>query len=145
MQLAALATRPGMTFAELERTLCREGGVYSYLGTRDLREVLARIEAGDAQAAHVLEALLYQTVKEAGALAAVLEGRVDAVLLTGGMVHSSYVADSLVRRLQWIAPVHVYPGEDELRALAEGALRVLQGAEGALDYPGAASAAVASS
>jgi butyrate kinase len=134
MKLAELATSPGMTFAELERLLFREGGVFSYLGTRDLREVLARIEAGDAQASLVLEAMLYQTCKEAGAMAAVLEGRVDAVLLTGGLVHASLVADSLTRRLQWIAPVHVYQGEDELRALAEGALRVLRGEEQALAY-----------
>ncbi|NJD11663.1 MAG: butyrate kinase [Gemmatimonadetes bacterium] len=136
LKLAELATTPGMTFAELERRLFREGGVFSYLGTRDLREVLVRVEAGDAEAALVLEALLYQTAKEAGAMAAVLEGRVDAVLLTGGMVHSSFVAHSLTRRLQWIAPVRVYPGEDELRALAEGVLRVLHGEEVALAYPG---------
>jgi butyrate kinase len=111
-----------------------EGGVYSYLGTRDLREVIARIEAGDEQASLVLDALLYQTAKEAGAMAAVLEGRVDAVLLTGGMVHSPYVAQTLAQRLSWIASVHVYPGEDELRALAEGALRVLCGEEAALAY-----------
>jgi butyrate kinase len=135
MKLAELATSPGMTCAELERMLFREGGVYSYLGTRDLREVLARSDAGDAQAALVIEALLYQTAKEAGAMAAALEGRVDAVLLTGGMVHSSFVAGSLARRLEWIAPVHAYPGEDELRALAEGALRVLRGEEEARAYP----------
>ena len=135
MRLAELATSPGITFAEIERMLFVEGGVFSYLGTRDLRDVLARVETGDSQAALVLEALLYQTAKEAGAMAAVLEGRVDAVLLTGGMVHSSFVTHSLTRRLQWIAPVHVYPGEDELRALAEGALRVLWRQEAALDYP----------
>jgi butyrate kinase len=129
MKLAELATSQGMTFAELERMLFREGGIYSYLGTRDLREVLARIDAGDERASLVLDALLYQTAKEAGAMVAVLEGRVDAVLLTGGMVHAPYVADSLTRRLQWIAPVHVYAGEDELRALADGARRVLQGEE----------------
>jgi len=134
LKLAELATRPGMTFAELERLLFREGGVYSYLGTRDLRAVLARIDTGDDQARLVLEALLYQTAKEAGAMAAVLTGQVDAVLLTGGMVHSAFIAESLTSRLRWIAPVHVYPGEDELRALAEGALRVLNGEEAALTY-----------
>jgi len=134
MKLAELATSPGMTFAELERRLFREGGVYSYLGTRDLRAVLARAVEGDGRASLVLEALLYQTAKEAGAMAAVLGGEVDAVLVTGGLVHSSYVAESLRRRLEWIAPVHVYAGEDELRALADGALRVLRGEEEALAY-----------
>lgn len=136
MQLVELATRPGMTYAELERRLFREGGVYSYLGTRDLREVLARIVAGDQTAALVLDALLYQTAKEAGAMAAVLEGRVDAVLLTGGMMHAPAVAEALAARVHWIAPVRVYPGEDELRALAEGAHRVLTAAEPARTYPG---------
>lgn len=136
LQLAALATQQGMTYAQLERLLFREGGVYSYLGTRDLRDVLTRIEVGDQTAALVLDALLYQTAKEAGAMAAVLEGRVDAVLLTGGLVHAPEVAEQLTSRLRWVAPVHVYPGEDELRALAEGALRVLRGEERALPYPG---------
>lgn len=136
MLLAELATRPGTTFADLERRLFREGGVYSYLGTRDLREVLARVEAGDQTAALVLDALLYQTAKEAGAMAAVLEGRVDAVLLTGGMMHAGPVAEALAERVRWIGTVRSYPGEDELRALAEGAERVLAGAEPARSYPG---------
>jgi butyrate kinase len=136
MLLAELATRPGATYADLERRLFREGGVYSYLGTRDLRDVLTRIHLGDQTAALVLDALLYQTAKEAGAMAAVLGGRVDAVLLTGGMVHAADVADQLSDRLRWIAPVHVYPGEDELRALAEGALRVLRGEEQGREYGG---------
>lgn len=136
MKLAALATRPGMTLGELERMLFREGGVYSYLGTRDLRDVLARIQGGDDAAALVLDALVYQTAKEAGAMAAVLEGRVDAVLLTGGMAHSAELVALLTPKLSWIAPVHVYPGEDELRALAEGALRVVLGEERAGEYGG---------
>ncbi|HSJ13793.1 MAG TPA: butyrate kinase [Longimicrobiales bacterium] len=136
MKLVGLAAQPDMSAAELERRLFREGGVYSYLGTRDLRDVLARIETGDQTAALVLDALLYQTAKEAGAMAAVLEGRVDAVLLTGGMMHAGLVAESLAARVRWIGPVRTYPGEDELRALAEGAHRVLTGVEPARTYPG---------
>jgi butyrate kinase len=136
MKLVALATSSGASFAELERRLFREGGVYSYLGTRDLREVLTRIHAGDQTAALVLDALLYQTAKEAGAMAAVLEGRVDAVLLTGGMMHANAFAEALASRVRWVAPVRAYPGEDELRALAEGAVRVLHGEEPARTYPG---------
>src|SRR5690606_18279341 len=104
------------------------------LGTRDLREVLTRIELGDQTAALVLDALVYQTAKEAGAMAAVLDGRVDAVLLTGGMAHSAELVELLTQKLRWIAPIHVYPGEDELRALAEGALRVVGGEERAREY-----------
>ena len=134
MKLAELATRPGVTPDELERRLFREGGVFSYLGTRDLREVLARIEQGDATAALVFDALVYQTAKEAAAMAAVLDGDVDAVLLTGGMAHATELVDRLTQKLQWIAPVYAYPGEDELRALAEGGWRVVCGEEEGLEY-----------
>jgi butyrate kinase len=123
-----------LSFAEAEAMLFREGGLHSYLGTRDLREVERRIEEGDARARLVLDGMLYQVRKEAGAMAAVLDGRVDAVLLTGGMARSERVASALRGALGWIAPVHLHPGEDELRALAEGALRVLNGDEAAREY-----------
>jgi butyrate kinase len=120
--------------AALRRRIFGAGGVHSYLGTRDLREVLRRVAGGDDRAARVLEAMWYQTAKEAGAMASVLRGRVDAVLLTGGMMHAAEAAAALGERLSWIAPVHVYPGEDELHALAAGALRVLRGEESARRY-----------
>lgn len=133
LDLAFAADTP-VARAELRRRLFGAGGVYSYLGTRDLEEVLDRIDHDDEAAAEVLAAMLYQVAKEAGAMAAVLEGGVDAVLVTGGMAHAARVADALGSALRWIAPVHVYPGEDELRALAAGAQRVLTGAEPALRY-----------
>jgi butyrate kinase len=88
-----------------------------------------RIDAGEAEAASVCEAMVYQIAKEAGAMAAVLQGRVDAVLLTGGMAHSVRLVSALRAYIDWIAPVAVYPGEDELRSLAEGVFRVLDGEE----------------
>jgi butyrate kinase len=118
----------------LRSSLFGRGGVYSYLGTRDLPAVLLRIDAGDSYAAEVIDAMIYQVCKEAGAMAAVLNGAVDAVLVTGGMVHSARIADALRQKLAWIAPVHTYAGEDELRALAEGALGVLRGSQPALRY-----------
>jgi butyrate kinase len=124
-----------LSAGDAERALFREGGVHSYLGTRDLREVERRIEDGDELARLVFDAMLYQLRKEVGAMAAALDGRVDAILLTGGMARSDRVTTVLARRLGWIAPVRVYPGEDELRALAEGARRVLDGVEGARSYP----------
>ncbi len=129
LAFARLILESGWSLADVERAVFREGGVYSYLGTRDLREVLRLIDQGEEGAQLVLDAMLYQVCKEAGAMAAVLDGRVDALLLTGGMVRARRVADELARRLQWIAPVVAYPGEDELRALAEGALLVLRGQE----------------
>jgi butyrate kinase len=114
---------------ELERQVFGDGGLLAYLGTRDLSEVESRIDAGDAKAARVFEAMVYQIAKEAGAMAAVLQGKVDAVLLTGGMAYSARVVKLLREYLEWIAPVTVYPGEDELQALAEGVFRVLDGEE----------------
>jgi butyrate kinase len=131
---APVAEKGAPSAAALRRRLFGEGGVYSYLGTRELPVVLARIDAGDVEAAAVIDALLYQVAKEAGAMAAVLEGRVDAVLVTGGMAHAERISAALTGSLCWIAPVRVHPGEDELRALAEGALRVLRGEAPALRY-----------
>ena len=124
------------TEPQLWSLLNRDGGVYSYLGTKDLREVERRIAAGDEQAALIFDAMVYQTAKDIGAMATVLKGRVDALLLTGGMAHSEKLVRQLCAAIQWIAPVTVYPGEDELQALAEGALRVLRGKEEARELEG---------
>src|SRR5439155_12206481 len=101
----------------------------AYLGTRDLKEAERRIDAGDERAAAVYKAMIYQVAKEAGAMATVLEGRIDALLLTGGMAHSARMVKKLRAYIEWIAPISVYPGEDELLALAEGVFRVLDGEE----------------
>jgi butyrate kinase len=114
---------------QLDRMVFGEGGLFAYLGTRDLQEVERRMDAGDGQAAAVFEAMVYQIAKETGGMAAVLQGQVDAILLTGGMAHSERLVDRLRSFIDWIAPVFVYPGEDELRALAEGVFRVLNGEE----------------
>ncbi len=114
---------------QLDRMVFGEGGLFAYLGTRDLLEVEKRIDAGDTQAAAVYEAMIYQVAKETGAMAAVLTGQVDAILLTGGMAHSERLIARLRSYIDWIAPVTVYPGEDELQALAEGVFRVLDGVE----------------
>jgi butyrate kinase len=118
-----------LTQAELDRHVFGDGGLFAYLGTRDLLEVEQRIDAGDAPAAQVLDALIYQIAKETGAMAAVLAGKVDAVILTGGMAHSERVVSRLSEQIGWFAPITIYPGEDELRALAEGVFRVLDGEE----------------
>lgn len=115
--------------ASLWNALIREGGIYSYLGTKDLREVERRIAAGDDKAALIFAAMAYQIAKDIGAMATVLDGRVHAILLTGGMARSEKLISALRESVEWIAPVVVYPGEDELLALAQGALRVLRGQE----------------
>jgi len=116
---------------QIDRQVFGEGGLFAYLGTRDLREVEERIDGGDQEAARVFDAMVYQIAKECGAMAAVLEGKVDALLLTGGMAYSERVVSRLRGYLEWIAPIRVYPGEDELEALAEGVFRVLGGEEAA--------------
>ena len=137
--LVKLCCSGTMTEAELDRHVFGDGGLYAYLGTRDLIEVERRIDSGDSgagvpetgqpKAAAVFEAMIYQIAKEAGAMAAVLEGKVNAVLVTGGMAHSECAVARLREYVEWIAPVKVYPGEDELEALAEGVFRVLDGEE----------------
>jgi butyrate kinase len=114
---------------QLDRHVFGDGGLSAYLGTRDLVEVERRIDAGDREAARIFEAMVYQIGKEAGAMAVALKGKVDAVLLTGGIAHSNKVVTLLRDALDWIAPIRVYPGEDELQALAEGVFRVLNGEE----------------
>ncbi len=128
-QLIRLCFSGAYTEKQLDRMAFGEGGLFAYLGTRDLIEVERRIDAGDTRAAQVFDAMIYQIAKEAGALAAVLHGKVDAVLFTGGMAHSQRVVSRLREYLEWIAPVHLYPGEDELQALAAGVFRVLDGEE----------------
>ncbi|MGO9324113.1 MAG: butyrate kinase [Terracidiphilus sp.] len=133
-ELIKLCFSGKMTEMELDRQAFGDGGLFAYLGTRDLREVERRIDAGDEGAAAVVEAMIYQIGKETGAMAAVLRGgvnggKVDTVLVTGGMAHSERMVRKLGGYVEWIAPMAVYPGEDELRALAEGVFRVLDGEE----------------
>jgi butyrate kinase len=97
-------------------------------------EVEQRILKGDDRARLVYEAMAYQIAKEIGAMATVLEGVIDAVVVTGGVAHSEVLLKWVQERVSWIAPILVYPGEDEMLALAQGALRVLQGEESALVY-----------
>lgn len=134
MQFLDLCFSGKYTRKQIDALLCRDGGLQSYLGTKDLCEVENRIASGDAHAATVFNAMAYQIAKEIGAMAAVLCGRVDAILFTGGMAHSEKLVAALSEHIRWIAPIVLYPGEDELQALAEGALRVLRGEEQALRF-----------
>ncbi|QTX32702.1 butyrate kinase [Aminithiophilus ramosus] len=132
--LVRLAYSGGLTLDELLRKVTGSGGLVAHLGTNDLREVERRIDEGDGKAALVFRAMAYQVARQIGAEAAVLSGRVDAIVLTGGLAHSDRFVEAIRNRVDFIAPVLVYPGEDELKALAEGALRVLRGEEEAKLY-----------
>ena len=119
------------------RDLCSQaGGFSSHFGTSNSDTIHAMVDAGDTRAARVWNTMIYQTAKYIGAMAAVLEGKVDAILLTGGLLRFDDVAEGIRRHCGWIAPVSCYPGEMEQEAMALGALRVLRGEEEAKTYPG---------
>jgi butyrate kinase len=124
------------TEKEILDYLGKSGGMMAYLGQNDFRAVTAGIEKGDEKARLVVDAMAYQVSKEIGAMAVVLHGRPDAIILTGGLAYSEYLTSKITDYVRSLAPVHVYPGEDELHALAAGTLRVLKGQETALEYTG---------
>jgi len=117
----------GKTKAEVKRLIGREAGVFSYLGTRDFRQVEERACSGDEDAKLIFDALVYQHCKDIGAMAAVLRYDIDAIVLTGGMANSKKLCAEIEGYVGKLAPVLALPGEEEMRALAEGALRVLRG------------------
>ena len=117
------------TEKEMIDKVSKRGGVLAYLGTNDLRSVQKMINEGDEFAASVLDSMAYQVSKEIGAMAAVLEGLVDAIILTGGLAHSNRFTGAIKQRVDKLAPVYVFAGEDEMHALLSGALRVLRGEE----------------
>lgn len=104
-----------------------EGGLVAYLGTNSAYEVEQRMMAGDEKAKEVYEAMAYQVAKEVGSMFAVLKGEVDGILITGGVAHSKWFVNKISEHVYKMAPIHVYPGEDEMRALAFNGLRVIKG------------------
>jgi len=142
VQLINLCFSGQYTRNEVEASLCRDGGLASYLGTKELLEVERRIASGDARAKTVFDAMVYQIAKDIGAMATVLRGQIDAVLITGGMAHSGRLIAALRERIGWMAPVAIYAGEDEVQALVEGVLRVLRGEEPALSLSNCLAASV---
>jgi butyrate kinase len=105
-----------------------------YLGTDDAREVERRIREGDGEAEMVYRAMAYQVAKEIGAMATVLQGKVEKILLTGGLASSALLTEWIVERVAFIAPVEIRPEVGEMKALALGALRVLKGEESPKEY-----------
>jgi butyrate kinase len=134
LSLIELCFTSGKSAREMMELVASRGGIYSYLGTKDFHEVTRRVAAADPEAAQVVEAMAYQVSKEIGAMATVLQGRVDRILLTGGMAHAAGLVEMIRHRVSFIAPVDVYAGEEELEALAAGALRALRGETEARHY-----------
>jgi butyrate kinase len=111
---------------QILKRLVGQGGLSAYRGTTDIRKVEEMIRAGDEKATLVYEAMAYQIAKEIGAMSVVLKGEIDGIILTGGLANSEMLMDWIKEWTQFIAPVFIYPGEDEMSALAEGGLRVLR-------------------
>ena len=122
------------TQAEVYKKLVGNGGFNAYVGTNDMRDVEKMVNEGNEKAAEVRDAFILQMSKNIGAMATVLEGKVDQIIVTGGIAYDKYVVAKLKERCEWIAPFTVYPGEDELLALVQGGLRVLNGEEEAKNY-----------
>ena len=117
----------GLSPREIRRKVVGEGGLVAYLGSADAREAAQRMEAGDDDAALVLQAMAYQVAKEIGAMAVVLGTQPDAILLTGGLAYLEPLVDWIQERVAFLAPVLVYAGEDEMLALAEAGVAALTG------------------
>ncbi len=132
--LVSLYSNPASTKQDFDRVLKKEVGLYGHLGTDDCIEIEKRIAAGDKKAQFVYSAMAYQLSKDIGALATCVNGKVDGIILTGGVAHSEIITGQIRERTGFIAPVIVKPGAMEMEALAEGVTRVLNGEEGVNSY-----------
>ncbi len=121
---------------DVRRMCSRSGGFVSHFGTADAAKIHALVDAGDQKATQVWNAMIYQIAKQIGAMSAVLKGKVDGILLTGGLVRYGDIVDGIRDMCGWIAPITVYPGEMEQEALAGAVLRVLRGEAEANVYTG---------
>ena len=122
------------TEKQLLKRIAGQAGLTAHLGTNNMREVLERVGRGDEHAHLIVDAMLYHVAKNIAAEGAVLCGNVDAILLTGGMAHNDYIVSELRRRISYLAPVYIFPGEDEMEALALNAIAVLRGKREAKVY-----------
>ena len=120
--------------AEVRKMIVGRGGLVAYFGTNNARKIEQMALSGDEEPKLVYEAMAYQVAKEIGAMFTVLKGEVDAIILTGGLAYSNYFTNQISERVFKLAPVHVYPGEDEMKALAMNAMRVLKGETQPLIY-----------
>jgi butyrate kinase len=134
IDLLDLAFSGKLDKTQILRRLVGQGGLFAYLGTNDVEKVEEMITAGDEKAELVYKAMAYQVAKEIGAMSVVLKGEIDGIILTGGLANSEMMTSLIKQWIRFVAPVFVYPGEDEITALAEGGLRVLQKEEALKKY-----------
>ena len=124
------------TQAEMKSLCSQTGGLSSYFGTSNSDTIHKKVEEGDRKAIRVWNAMIYQVIKYIGSMSTVLQGKVDGIVLTGGLLRFPEIEEKIRESCGWIAPVTSYPGEFEQEAMAFGALRVLRGEEEAKIYPG---------
>lgn len=129
-----LCFREDMTRDDVKRMMTRGGGLLAYTGTNNMIDLVDAAANGDAKIREALDAFYYQVAKEIASMSVAMEGRVDQILMTGGIANNEAVTGAIAGMVDWIAPVTVYPGEDELLALTQGVLRVLHGEEKASIY-----------
>lgn len=121
-------------YDEIKKMIAGKGGLVSYLGTNSAREANERAASGDEYAHMIYYAMAYQVGKEIGAISTVFKGEVDAILLTGGIAYDTMFTGWIKEMVEFISPVHIFPGEDEMEALAQGGLRILRGEENPRRY-----------
>jgi len=134
MKLLDLAFSGEYTRNELQRAVVGKGGLAAYLFTSDALKIEKMILFGNEYAKLIFETMIYQIAKDIGAMATVLSGAVEGVVITGGLAYSERLTEGITKRVTFLAPVFVYPGEDEMTALAEGALRILNDEEEIKNY-----------
>lgn len=134
LELVRLCYSGKYTLEEMKKKILGGGGLVAHFNTNDVKEVYRMIENGNKSAELILDAMAYKTAKEIGAMAVALNDKVDAIGITGGIAYNEDFVKRISSRVNFIAPVYVYPGEDEMQALAEGAYRVLSGEEEAKVY-----------
>lgn len=136
MQVIQMAFSGEYTKQDMLGKISMTGGLTAHLGTADAREIERRIQEGDEYAKLAYDSMIYQIAKNIGAMAVTLEGKVDAIALTGGLSNSKYLVEEIRRQTGWLAPLYVFAGEYEMECLGHSVLRVLNGEEKSLTYDG---------
>jgi len=134
LSVVKYVTENKLDFKTFRKKIFGDGGLYSYCGTRDFRTVSEKYHSGDKESIEVVNAMAYQVAKEIGALSTVNCGKIHTIIFTGCMAYQDYFVNMIKERVQFIAPISIYPGEDEMEALAEGVARVLKKEEVAKIY-----------